>query len=130
MTLKFEKQERFAQELAKGAATRAAYLAAGYKESRSDPYRLARHPKVKRRVEELRARAALRLEASVAGLTLRLMEIADEAQAKDSASALAVARGCLMDAAKLNGLAAEKASNAAPTWEDLLERLEREAADH
>jgi phage terminase small subunit len=129
MTLKFEKQERFAQELAKGGATSAAYLEAGYKKNPREAYRVARLPQVLRRVEEIRAQAALRSEASVAGFTLRLMEIADEAQKKDSASALAVARGCLMDAAKLNGLGAAKGAKASPTLEDLLEHLGREEAD-
>ena len=129
MTLKSEKQELFAQAVAKGVATRIAFGEAGYKMNRSDAYRLARHPEVKRRVEEIRARAALRTEASVAGFTLRLMEIAEEAQKKDSASSLAVARGCLMDAAKLNGLGSNKAAKSAPMLEALLEKLEAEDAD-
>lgn len=116
------RHERFAQELAKGKSQTDAYVAAGYRESRSAAARLAADVNICARVTEIAERVAIRTEISVAGLTERLMRIADTAEKtgvefdeetgepKESSSKhLGVARAALMDAAKLNGLVVDKA---------------------
>jgi len=52
------KHERFAQELAKGKSASEAYVAAGYRESRSAASRLSTNVNVAQRVAELQERAA------------------------------------------------------------------------
>lgn len=111
------RHERFAQELSKGKSQTEAYVSAGYRESRSAAARLAADVNICARVAEIAERVAIRTEITVAGLTERLMRIADlseqtgvetdEASGKivsTSPKHLSVARNAIMDAAKLNGL--------------------------
>lgn len=115
------KHERFAQALAKGETADAAYVLAGYEENRGNATRLKANESVLARVAELQERVAVRTEITVAGITERLLKLADTAEAtgitKDpetgevkasSPKHLGVARSALMDAAKLNGLVVEK----------------------
>jgi len=109
--LKNARQERFAQEIAKGATADAAYAEAGYRPHRANAARMSANEDVRRRVTELQERAAVRAEITVAGITERLLNIATTAEGKDEAAMLQVARASLMDAAKLNGLVVDKGEN-------------------
>ncbi len=109
--LKNARQERFAQELAKGKSLIKAYEEAGYRPNRSAANRLASDVNICRRLAELQERAAVRAEITVAGITERLLNIATKAEGKDEAAMLQVARASLMDAAKLNGLVVDKGEN-------------------
>jgi phage terminase small subunit len=60
------KHERFAQALAKGISASEAYVAAGYKESRSAASRLSTNVNVEARVAELVGKGAERSEVTVA----------------------------------------------------------------
>ncbi len=72
------KHERFAQEIAKGASGRDAYIAAGFKPgspeaAEASASRLLSDVKVKARIAELTERAAARVEVSKAWVMERLM---------------------------------------------------------
>lgn len=109
--LKNTRHERFAQELAKGKSQAEAYAEAGYTPSEPNASRLTRNDKVQARVAELQDRAAARTEITVAGITDRLLKIAEKGEQSKAAPMLSVARAALMDAAKLNGLVIEKGEN-------------------
>lgn len=106
--LKNTRHERFAQELAKGKSQVQAYEAAGYRPSRSAAARLAADVDICERVSNLAERVAVRTEITVAGLTERLLNIAQRGEGKDEAPLLSVARAAIMDAAKLNGMIVDK----------------------
>lgn len=72
--LKNARHERFAQELAKGRAAVDAYAAAGYAANRSHASRLVADGNVSARVEELKARAAVKVEVTVADIARQLDE--------------------------------------------------------
>lgn len=63
--LKNAKHEKFAQGLAKGLTASEAYVAAGYKESRSAASRLSTNVNIEARVAELVGKGAERAEATV-----------------------------------------------------------------
>ncbi|PZR36479.1 hypothetical protein [Caulobacter segnis] len=102
------RHERFAQELAKGETADSAYVAAGYKENRGNAARLKANESVVARVNEIQGKAATRAEITVAGITDRLLAIAEVAEKSTEAPMLQAARAALMDAAKLNGLVVDK----------------------
>lgn len=102
------RHERFAQELAKGKTADEAYAEAGYKPDRGNASRLTAKDSVAARVAELKERAAVRTEITVASITDRLLKIAEKGEKSKSAPLLSVARASLMDAAKLNGLVVDK----------------------
>lgn len=104
------KHERFAQELAKGRTQAEAYQTAGYAPSEQHASRLASNGKVAQRVAEIQERAAVRSEITIAGLTERLMRLADQGEALQDASGFQVSRASVMDAAKLNGLIVDKSA--------------------
>lgn len=119
------KHERFAQELAKGYSQAEAYASVGYKPSEPHASRLASSGKVSARVSEILERSAIRTEITVAGITDRLLAIAQKGEAKaENPAMLAVARASLMDAAKLNGLVVDKTVTATTTLEELLDRID------
>ena len=107
--LKNAKHELFAQELAKGRTQVEAYAAAGYAGDFTAASRLSSHVKVSARVAELLAKAAVRTEITVAGITERMLRLATKAEDLGDASGFQASRASLMDAAKLNGLVVEKA---------------------
>ena len=109
VVLKSERHERYAQGLAKGKTQEEAYEEAGYKPHRSSASRLRTNANISARVSNILEKAAVRAEISVAGLTDRLMGIADKGEVLADAAGLSVARLSLMDAAKLNGLVIDKA---------------------
>jgi hypothetical protein len=102
------KHEYFAQGIAKGQTQLEAYEAAGYAPNETHASRLVSNGKVKARVAELLERAAIRTEITIAGLTERLIRLADKGEALQDASGFQVSRASVMDAAKLNGLVVEK----------------------
>lgn len=102
------KHERFAQEVAKGKTQEEAYKEAGYIGDRTAASRLSTNVNVQARIAELLERAAVRTEITVAGITERLLKIAEKGEQTEEAAMLAVARASLMDAAKLNGLVVDK----------------------
>ncbi len=109
------KHERFAQELAKGRTATEAYVSAGYKPDDGNATRLTGNDRVKARLAEILEHAAVRAEITVASITDRLLKIAAKGEGDEvlDPSLLSVARACLMDAAKLNGLAPDKLQVAA-----------------
>lgn len=68
------RHERFAQELAKGKSASEAYVAAGYRESRSAASRLSANVNVIDRVAELQERGAVRTEITIERITEMLLE--------------------------------------------------------
>jgi Terminase small subunit len=134
------RHERFAQELAQGKSATEAYINAGYdvgsdKSAGEAGSRLSKNVKVQERLRELQGRAAIRAEISVARFTEDLLRIAEKAEAVDSPPGFAVAKGAIMDAAKLNGLVIERKELGQPgefdglTTNELRDRLRREAEE-
>lgn len=119
------RHERFAQELAKGKSQGDAYTEAGYKPSRSAAARLAADVNICERVAEIQERAAIRVEVTVAGITEKLLKIAEKAEGSSEAAMLQAARASYMDAAKLNGLVVDKSKvDVAISHEDALDALD------
>lgn len=103
------KQEAFAREYAvdrngKQSAIRAGYSAATAEAAAS---RLLRDVNVRAIIERTRAASAERIELTVASVSGKLLTLCEKAERMDGSGALNVARQCLMDAAKLNGLVVE-----------------------
>ncbi len=104
-----DKQASFAREYcidknATQAAIRAGYSAATAKQQGA---RLLTNVYVRAEIERTLAKSAQRVELTVAGVSAKLLALSDKAEGMDGPSALNVARQCLMDAAKLNGLVVE-----------------------
>jgi hypothetical protein len=94
------KQEAFAQALARGLGARDAAEEAGYSKTKRAPL-LQRDPAIAARVVALKASLAGGGSRDTSAIIDQLIEIAKSACAKDDPRALAVARACLVDAAKL-----------------------------
>jgi phage terminase small subunit len=103
--LKNSRQERFAQELAKGKSQVEAYALAGYKPHDSAAARLFGNVRIRDRVTELKERAAEKAEVTVADIVRQLDEDREFARAKDSAAA---AVSATMGKAKVLGLIIER----------------------
>lgn len=133
--LKNPKHERFCQELAKGKTADEAYQIAGFKENRGNATRLKANESISDRVAELQERSAARVELTVSRLTEDLLRIAGKGEALAEAPGLSVARGAIMDAAKLNGLVVERKEVGQPgefddlNAHELRARLIREATE-
>ena len=69
------KHERFAQELAKGATADAAYVIAGYKESRHNASTLRTNQNILDRIIEIQSRVAQRVEVTVESLIAEAEEV-------------------------------------------------------
>lgn len=108
--LKNTRHEKLACALAEGKSATEAMQEAGYSDPRNST-RLTKKYEIAARVAELQAGAAERTELTVAGITERLLRIANAAEASKEAPGLSVARAALMDAAKLNGLLIERTEN-------------------
>lgn len=106
--LKNARQERFAQELAKGKSQVEAYAAAGYKPNESHASRAVTNGKLAARVAELKGRAAEKAVVTIENLTERLLAIAAKGEVASDAPLLSVGRAAIMDVAKLNGFLTEK----------------------
>jgi phage terminase small subunit len=103
--LKNARQERFAQELAKGKSQLDAYKAAGYRPDRGAATRLSANISVATRVEELKARAAAKVEITVADIARQLDE--DREFAKECGQAGAAVSASL-GKAKVLGLIVDR----------------------
>ena len=112
------RRERFAQEIAKGKTLIDAYEVAGYEPHDSNACKLANHPEVQARVSELIGKAAIRAEISVAQFTTDLQRLASKAEKladeQSNSTGYAVAKSCVMDAAKLNGLVIDRSERGQP----------------
>lgn len=122
--LKNQKWELFSKGLFDGLTGDAAYIRAGYTPNRANASRLKSNEIILARVAELHGRVTEkvteRMAITVAGITERLMRIADVAEETaliktargkttgSSSPHLAVAKGALMDVAKLNGLVVDR----------------------
>ena len=98
------RHERFAQLLAQALPTSLAYVQAGFRPDAQNACRLRRTPQVRTRLAELLAQQDPPPLVTVAGITERLLRIAETAEQTGSAPMLAIARAALTDAARLNGL--------------------------
>ena len=115
------RQEKYAQNIAKGMSQHEAYLKAGYdcspEYARTAASRLSTNVNVKKRIEELTAKAAEKAELTTAHFAKRLERLAAAAERQavqtdedtgeeviTSKDASDIARMCSMDAAKLLGL--------------------------
>ena len=119
------KQEAFAREYAidknaTQAAIRAGYSAATAKQQGA---RLLTNVDVRAHVERTLAASAERVELTVASVSAKLLALSDKAEGMEGASALNVARQCLMDAAKLNGLVVESSEVVTRSPEERAARL-------
>lgn len=68
------RHERFAQELAKGKTQEQAYVAAGYNPNKSAASRLAENVNLCERLAELKERAAIRVELTLADIIQEIEE--------------------------------------------------------
>jgi hypothetical protein len=103
--LKNPRHERFAQELAKGKSQGQAYRDAGYEGDETAACRLSKNVKVRDRIEELKARAAARVEVTVADIARQLDE--DREFAKECGQAGAAVSASL-GKAKVLGLIVDR----------------------
>jgi len=103
--LKNARQERFAQELAKGRSQVDAYQAAGYKPDRGAATRLSANVSVAARVEELKGRAADKAAITVADIARQLDDDRAFAKACNSPAAMVSAT---LGKAKVLGLIKER----------------------
>lgn len=100
------RHEAFAQSLASGKTQDEAYVAAGFKASRSNAARLSSNEDVASRVKELQAATAVEAVVSAATLSDQLEDIRLKAIAANQMGAAAQA---VMGRAKLHGLIIDKA---------------------
>jgi hypothetical protein len=82
------RQERFAQELAKGETADAAYKLAGYKPNRGNASELRKKQHILNRIAELQATTAKRAEITRESLIARLESACEFAELKSQPSAL------------------------------------------
>lgn len=98
------KHEAYAQALAKGQSASEAYETAGYKPSRSAASRLSTNVNIERRLGELQAKVAKKVEVTVESLAAELEEARSLAIGEKQTSA---AVSATMGKAKLFGLGVE-----------------------
>jgi phage terminase small subunit len=108
------RQERFAQELAKGKTAGDAYAAAGYKPNPRNADRFKKNQEIMSRVAEIMERGAVRAEISRANVLSRLDAAAKRAGEMKGPAAVQAERGALMDIAKLEGWIIDKSETGAP----------------
>lgn len=124
MTLNL-KQQRFVEEYlldlnATQAAIRAGYSAPTAKQQGS---RLLTCVDVRAAIERHRLAVAERMEITAAGITNRLLNIADKSEKLENAPGMSVARQALMDVAKINGLVVEMSETISRSPEERAARL-------
>jgi phage terminase small subunit len=102
------KQERFAQEYAKGKTQSEAYKLAGYAPSEPGASRLASNVKVRARISEIQEKAAAKVGLTIASATEHLLRLAEKGEQIGDASGFQASRASIMDACKLNGLVVDK----------------------
>ena len=125
--LKNSRHELFAESVASGKTQEQAYIDAGYavKDARAKASRLmATNGNIAARVQELKERAAKRVEITQADIIESLLRIAGKGEGLGEAAGLSVARASYMDAAKLAGLVVDKSENKhSLSFEDQLKDL-------
>jgi hypothetical protein len=119
------RQTAFAREYAIDKNATQAAIRAGYsaKTAHSAGPRLLDNVEVRAEIERTLTKSAARVELTVAGITSRLLALADKANNLDGSGALNVSRQCLMDAAKLNGLVVDTHETIARSPEERSARL-------
>lgn len=119
------KQATFAREYAIDKNATQAAIRAGYsaKTAKQQGQRLLTNVDVRAEVERTLAKGAERVELTVASVSAKLLALADKAEGMDGSGSVNVARQCLMDAAKLNGLVVESAEVVARSPEERAARL-------
>lgn len=120
------KQERFVAEYlidlnATQAAIRAGYSKATAKQQGA---RLLTNVDVRALVNRQQQASAERMELTVASITTKLLALSEKAEGIEGSSAINVARQCLMDAAKLNGLVVETQETITRSPEERRARLD------
>ncbi len=103
------KQAAFAQEYAVDKNATQAAIRAGYSKAtaKQQGARLLTNVDVRAEVERTMAKSAQHVELTVASVSAKLLALSEKAEGMDGPSAINVARQCVMDAAKLNGLVVE-----------------------
>ncbi|MHB8530686.1 MAG: hypothetical protein ACYC8V_14405 [Caulobacteraceae bacterium] len=119
-------QEAFAQALARGLEARAAAKAAGYRKTRA-ARRLQRDPAIAARVVTLKADLAGGGSRDTRAQIEELIAICADARALGDPRGLAIARACIVDAAKLKLLLPAEAPS--PSQGAVIAELDREMSD-
>lgn len=99
-------QELFAQAIAKGQTQQEAYVGAGYAWHPPSASRLLTNAKVRARISELRERAAVKVDETIADIAAQLDEARDLARSTNQPAAMTAA---IMGKAKVLGLIVDKA---------------------
>lgn len=120
-----DKQAAFAREYAVDKNGKQAAIRAGYAPGAAEvtASRLLRNVNVRAEVERTLAKSAAKVELTVASVSAKLIALAEKAEGLDGPSAINVARQCVMDAAKLNGLVVETSEVVTRSPEERLARL-------
>ena len=119
------KQQAFAREYCLDKNATQAAIRAGYsaKTAASQGERLLRNVEIRAEVERTLAASAEKIELTVASVSAKLVALSEKAETMDGPSALNVARQCLMDAAKLNGLVVDTHETVTRTPQERAARL-------
>jgi len=119
------KQEAFAREYTVDRNATQAAIRAGYSEhtAKQQGARLLTNVDVRAHINRVEAAVAEKVELNVAGITTRLLALADKAERLANAPGMNVARQSLMDAAKLNGLVVDTSEVVTRTPEERAARL-------
>ncbi len=97
------RQELFAQGVARGLSQRAAYLAAGYKNSQH-AWALVKMPHVNARIAQLMADAALLNRLNIENISRRLQALAERNESSTTVAGQNLSRQAWITVAKMNGL--------------------------
>jgi hypothetical protein len=100
------RHERFAQAIAFGIPSHAAYIEAGYREHHNNPYRLRENEGVKARIMEIQADTARRVNLSRADLLGMMVE--DRELARSQGQSAAAIRASELLGRELAGLYVDK----------------------
>ena len=115
-TLRNPRHERFAQELATGKTSDAAYVLAGYQENRSNAARLNARQNIQRRVAEIQSMGAKLAAITIETLIAEAESARSKAMSEKGGANAAVA--AITAKAKLAGLWREKVAQTDPSGEN------------
>lgn len=120
-----DKQAAFAREYAIDKNATQAAIRAGYsaKTAHSQGPRLLGNVEVRAEIERTLAKSAQHAELTVASVTSKLLALSEKAEKHEGPQGVNVARQCIMDAAKLNGLVVESAEVVTRSPEERSARL-------
>ena len=108
--LRNQRRELFAQEIAKGKTATQAMQAANYSDPRNST-RLTKNDEIRRRVDELKERGAIRAEVTIASL---VQELEDARQLAVERGQAAAAVAAIMGKAKITGQIIDRAEVGQP----------------